>query len=98
MPLLDVEGGTRPATQRKRPFRLVTKLPLVGNLRRTGYSLAAGLVVALAPAPALARADEPSPPDPSVMDIVDSVLAQNPQPPENPAPPARPTPPQPPGT
>ncbi|HME74289.1 MAG TPA: hypothetical protein VKI00_01125 [Mycobacterium sp.] len=34
----------------------------------------------LAPAPAIARADEPSSPDPTVMDVVDSVLADNPHP------------------
>ncbi len=50
----------------------------MGNVRRIGYGFAAVLTVALAPAPA--RADEPSSPDPTVMDVVDSVLTENPQP------------------
>jgi hypothetical protein len=52
----------------------------LGRIGRIGYGFAAALVVALAPAPAIALADEPSSPDPTVMDVVDSVLSESPQP------------------
>jgi hypothetical protein len=52
----------------------------MGNLRGIGFGVAALLVAGLAPAPATARADDPSSPDPSVMDVVDLVLAASPQP------------------
>jgi len=43
----------------------------MGNLRRIGYGFAAAVLVALTPTPVVALAVEPSPPDPTVMDVVD---------------------------
>lgn len=70
----------------------------MGNLRRIGrigYGFAAALVVALAPAPAIALADEPSSPHPTVMDVVDSVLSESPQPAVAPPATTQPAPPPP---
>lgn len=75
----------------------MSRLLLMGALGRIGYGFAATLVVALGPAPALARADEPSSPDPTVMDVVDSVLADSPHSVVDPAAQTQPAPP-PPGT
>ncbi|MBV9640130.1 MAG: hypothetical protein JO330_11315 [Mycobacteriaceae bacterium] len=61
----------------------------MGNLRRIGCGFAGALLVALTSAHAFALADEPSAPDPTVMDVVDSVLAGNPPPVAGPPPTAQ---------
>jgi hypothetical protein len=71
-------------------MKLLTRLLVMGNLRRTGFGVTAALTVALALAPAIARADNTPSPDPTVMDVVDSVLAENPQPVVTPPPPTTP--------
>lgn len=62
----------------------------MADLRRIGFGVTASLTVALASAPAIARADYTPPPDPTVMDVLDSVLAENPQPLVTPPPPTTP--------
>jgi hypothetical protein len=64
----------------------------MGNLRRIGYGFAAAVLVPLTAAPAIAFADEPSTPDPTVMDVVDSLLADTPDPVVAPPPTAQPVP------
>jgi hypothetical protein len=55
----------------------------MSSLRRLGYGVAAALLLTLTltlpltPAAAIARADNPSSPDDTVLDVIDSVLAEN---------------------
>lgn len=58
-------------------------------VRRAGFAVAAAAVatfVALMPTPGIAHADNPSSPDDTVLDAVDSVLSENGSAPAMPAP------------
>ena len=45
--------------------------------RRAATGIVAAIAVAALAAPATARADDPVTPDPTVLDVLDSVLGQN---------------------
>ena len=56
-------------------------------LRRIGYALAGITAAAALTVTPTASADDPSNPDPTIMDVLDSVLAESTPAPTTPAPP-----------